>query len=105
MINADPGWAREHVTDNGNGTVSVLLFDKNGFLVRPDPTGVFQPHRVEVFYLGMAGDGHIDRFNISHAAYWVLGRDSFNPIAGQPTSISGKMAAVELSPSTLGVAV
>ena len=30
MINADPGWAREHVTDNGNGTVSVLLFDKNG---------------------------------------------------------------------------
>ncbi|MDQ0731269.1 uncharacterized protein YukE [Arthrobacter sp. B1I2] len=30
MINADTGWAREHVTDNGNGTVSVLLFDKNG---------------------------------------------------------------------------
>ncbi|MBX7445074.1 MULTISPECIES: C2 family cysteine protease [unclassified Arthrobacter] len=30
MINADPGWASEHVTDNGNGTVSVLLFDKNG---------------------------------------------------------------------------
>lgn len=30
MVNADSGWAREHVTDNGNGTVSVLLFDKNG---------------------------------------------------------------------------
>ncbi len=30
MINADPGWAQAHVTDNGNGTVSVLLFDKNG---------------------------------------------------------------------------
>jgi hypothetical protein len=30
MINADPGWARDHVTDNGNGTVSVRLFDKNG---------------------------------------------------------------------------
>jgi uncharacterized protein YukE len=30
MINADPGWAQDHVTDNGNGTVSVLLFDKNG---------------------------------------------------------------------------
>lgn len=30
MINADPDWAQEHVTDNGNGTVSVRLFDKNG---------------------------------------------------------------------------
>ncbi|MDF2050790.1 hypothetical protein P2Q66_12670 [Arthrobacter sp. Cr_A7] len=30
MINADANWARDHVTDNGNGTVSVLLFDKNG---------------------------------------------------------------------------
>lgn len=30
MINADPGWARDHVTDNDNGTVSVKLFDKNG---------------------------------------------------------------------------
>lgn len=30
MINADSNWARDHVTDNGNGTVSVRLFDKNG---------------------------------------------------------------------------
>lgn len=30
MINADPDWARDHVTDNGNGTVSVRLFDQNG---------------------------------------------------------------------------
>ena len=29
MINADSGWAQDHVTNNGNGTVSVLLFDKN----------------------------------------------------------------------------
>jgi hypothetical protein len=30
MINDDPAWAKEHVTDNGNGTVSVRLYDKNG---------------------------------------------------------------------------
>jgi hypothetical protein len=30
MINADSNWARDHVTDNGNGTVSVQLIDKNG---------------------------------------------------------------------------
>lgn len=30
MINADSEWARNHVTDNGNGTVSVKLFDSQG---------------------------------------------------------------------------
>ncbi|MGL4421829.1 MAG: hypothetical protein ACRCZF_14265, partial [Gemmataceae bacterium] len=74
-----------------------LLLDRNGFLVRPDPAGVFQPHRVEVAYLGFAGDGHIDRFNISHAFYWAVGRDSRNPIARTPQSISAQMAACELS--------
>src|SRR5262249_35040766 len=48
-------------------------------------------------YFGLAGDGHIGRYNISHAAYWVVGRDSRNPIAGQPQSISAQMAAAELS--------
>lgn len=30
MINADSSWASNHVTDNGNGTVSVKLFDSHG---------------------------------------------------------------------------
>ncbi|MDB5311700.1 MAG: hypothetical protein JWO38_5902 [Gemmataceae bacterium] len=80
-----------------NNDAPSLKFDNNGFLVRPDPVGVFQPHRVEAYYLGFAGDGHIDRFNISHAFYWVLGRDSMNPLAGTPQSISAQMAALELS--------
>lgn len=73
------------------------LFDSNRNLARPDPVGVFQPHRVEAYYLGVAGDGHIDRFNVSHAFYWVTGRDSRNPIAGTRQRISAQMAALELS--------
>ena len=80
-----------------NNDAPSLKFDKNGFLVRPDPAGSFTPHRVEAYYLGFAGDGHIDRYNISHAFYWVLGRDSLNPIAGQPVTINAQMAAIELS--------
>jgi len=72
-------------------------FDRNRFLVRPDPTGVFRPHRVESYYLGIAGDGHMGRFNISNAFYWVTGRDSLNPIGGQSLDINAYMAAVELS--------
>ncbi len=72
-------------------------FDKNGFLVRPDPAGVFQPHSVDVAYLGWAGDGHIDRVNVTHQVYWALGRDSLNPIANQRQDISAWMTAAELS--------
>ena len=74
-----------------------VRFDRNKFLVRPDPTGVFQPHHVQSVYLGLAGDGHVGRFNISDAFYWVLGRDSLNPISNRAEQISAQMAAVEVS--------
>jgi hypothetical protein len=72
-------------------------FDRNDFLVRPDPTGIFQPHRVEAYYFGFAGDGHMGRFNVSNAFYWVTGRDGKNPIGGQELDINATMAAIELS--------
>jgi hypothetical protein len=91
-----PGYTIEGSLHYNNDGPDVL-YDKNGFLVRPDPVGVFQPHRVEAWYLGVAGDGHIGRYNVSHASYWALGRDSLNPIAGTPQSISATMNALELS--------
>ncbi|MBT4865062.1 MAG: hypothetical protein HON53_08095 [Planctomycetaceae bacterium] len=72
-------------------------FDRNNFLVRPDPTGVFQPHQVESYYFGLAGNGHIGRFNVSNAFYWVTGTDSLNPIASRPVEINAQMGAIELS--------
>jgi hypothetical protein len=72
-------------------------FDENNFLVRPDPVGVFQQHQIDAYYFGFAGEGHIDRFNIANAFYWVCGTDSLNPLAGQEIDIDAKMAAVELS--------
>ncbi|HET6575064.1 MAG TPA: hypothetical protein VFG68_15765, partial [Fimbriiglobus sp.] len=91
-----PGYtmaASVHVNDDQPS----VLYDRNRFLVRPDPAGVFRPHRVQTAYLGLAGDGHIGRYNVSHAFYWVLGRDSLNPIANQAQDVSAQMAAVELS--------
>ncbi len=72
-------------------------FNRNGILVRPDPDGIFQPHQLDVVYLGWAGDGHINRFNITHQFYWAVGRDSDNPIANQPQDISAEFFAAELS--------
>jgi hypothetical protein len=72
-------------------------YDKNDFLVRPAPAGIFQPHQIDAVYFGWTGDGHIDRFNINHAFYWVVGRDTANPIAADSQDISAQMAALELS--------
>ena len=91
-----PGYTAElsfHYNSDGPST----LFDRNGFLVRPDPVGVFQPHQVNAFYLGAAGDGHIGRYNVSNAFYWAFGRDTLNPLAGTPQTISAYLAALELS--------
>jgi hypothetical protein len=72
-------------------------FDTNHFLVRPDPVGDFKPHTIDVGYLGLAGNGHIDRYNITHQFYWAFGHDTHNPLANQPVDVSAFFAAVELS--------
>jgi hypothetical protein len=91
-----PGYTAQ-VSAVYNNDRPSFKFDKNNFLVRPDPTGVFQPHQIDTVYLGWTGDGHIERYNISHAFYWVVGRDSLNPIANRAQDVNAQMAAVELS--------
>lgn len=72
-------------------------FDRNGFLVRPDPVGIFQPHDIKSYYLGAATNGHIERINVSSATYYVFGKDDLNPLAGREQDISAWLAALELS--------
>jgi hypothetical protein len=91
-----PGYtAQVSVTYDHDGP--SFRFDANKFLVRPDPVGVFQPHVVDVAYLGWAGNGHIGSLNLTHQFYWALGHDTLNPLANQPENINAQMAAVELS--------
>jgi hypothetical protein len=71
--------------------------DKNGFLVRPAPAGLPLPHKVRAGYAGVSGDGHIGRYNISHAFYQAFGRDDMHPFAAAPQHINAQMAAVELA--------
>jgi hypothetical protein len=91
-----PGYTAQ-LSVHYNHDEPTFHFDKNGFLVRPDPVGVFHEHELNVVYLGWAGDGHIGRINLTHQVYWALGRDSLNPLDNQPQDINAQMAAVELS--------
>jgi Class III cytochrome C family len=72
-------------------------FDENDFLVRPALIGDVRQHGIKSYYLGWAGDGHMGKWNISHAFYQALGTDSHNPIAGRKTDINAQLAAAELS--------
>jgi hypothetical protein len=72
-------------------------YSTDGIFVRPAPVGSVRPHRVNSYYAGWAGDGHIGRWNLSHAVYFAFGRDDFNGLAGRPVNISAQMAAVEAS--------
>jgi hypothetical protein len=72
-------------------------FDENDFIVRPALIGDVKPHGIKSYYLGWAGDGHMGRWNISHAFYEVLGHDTHNPIAGRQTDINAQLATAELS--------
>ena len=71
--------------------------DDNGFTVRPDLIGSANEREIDAFYFGWTGDGHIDRLNITHAAYYVGGNDDGNPLAGREVDISAYFAALELS--------
>ncbi|MEP6809150.1 MAG: hypothetical protein ABI992_02825 [Chthoniobacterales bacterium] len=72
-------------------------YDKNGFLVRPEPLGAVRDHYVQAYYLGWAGEGHVGWLNLSHAFYQVFGEDSYNGIAGHRVNIFAQMAALEVS--------
>ena len=81
-----------------------ILYDNNGFLVRPAPiggvvriNGIPVPHDIRSYYLGWTGNGHIGPLNVSNAFYQVLGTDSFNSIAGRPLHINAQLGALELS--------
>lgn len=82
-----------------------LVYDRNGGLVRPAPLGNFKTHNIKAYYVGEAGLGHIGKYNIDQAVYYVFGTDSENPIAGPDPElrrgpgidISAGMAAFEIS--------
>jgi hypothetical protein len=73
-------------------------YDRTGGITRPAPLGgPIVGHDVRAYYLGWAGDGHIGRWNVSHAFYEAVGRDDMNGLAGRPVDINAQMAALELS--------
>ncbi|MGH9904471.1 MAG: hypothetical protein ACRD8U_02675, partial [Pyrinomonadaceae bacterium] len=50
-----------------NDDRSSIEFDRNGFLVRPSLIGDVRPHAIKVGYLGINGDGHLGRLDLTNS--------------------------------------
>ena len=91
-----PGYTQSF-SFHANDDRGELHYDTNGFLVRPAPIGVIGTNEVQAYYLGESGNGHLGRWNVSHAFYQALGHESNNPIAAQRVDVNAQMGALELS--------
>lgn len=85
--------ANLHFNDDRNS----IEFDRNNFPVRPALIGDARPHSLKVGYLGINGDGHLGKINLTNSYYYAFGRDSLNPIAGRKVRVKSHMAAAEAS--------
>ncbi len=85
------------VLHNVNHEDNADFYDANGFLQRPAVVGDTRPHRYQVTYVGLNGDGHFGPWNLTSSLYGAFGHDSHNPIAQRAQSVVAGFAAVELS--------
>jgi hypothetical protein len=74
-----------------------LYYDQNGFIARPAVIGDGRRRNYDVTYLGLNGDGHFGRWNLTSSAYLALGNASYDPIAQRSQSIRAGFGAAELS--------
>ena len=79
----------------------VIHYDKNGFLVIPAQIGDNRGYNYDVNYLGINGDGHFGRFNLTGSGYWAFGHLTHNQFSPVPNNrgahINAFFTAVEPS--------
>jgi len=78
--------------DNGKN-----YYDQNGFLARPAAIGDERPHKYQVTYLGLNGDGHFDRWNLTSSLYYAVGSVDHDPVAQQRVNVNALYAVGEIS--------
>jgi hypothetical protein len=92
-----PGFTTElSVVQNWNHE-GATYYDKDDFLTRPAAFGLEDPHKYEVTYFGLNGDGHFGRLNLTDSFYYALGNDKTDEITGQGARIRAYFMAAEPS--------
>ena len=93
-----PGFTSQFaLVHNRNTEDQVNFIDDNGFLTRPAAIGIQKRRNYDVTYLGVNGDGHIGRWNLTASAYYAFGKEMPAVFVDEESDISAAFAAVELS--------
>jgi hypothetical protein len=74
-----------------------FFFDKNGFLQRPASLGLEKQRSYDVVYLGLNGDGHFGRLNLTTSFYYAIGESTRSAFVNERTDIRAYFAAAEAS--------
>ncbi|MGB1557784.1 MAG: hypothetical protein ACPHCJ_08355, partial [Oceanococcaceae bacterium] len=72
-------------------------FNRNGFIERPASIGLEAPRSYDVLYLGLAGDGHLGRLNLSATSYLAFGSADRGVFVDRETDIEAGFWAAEAS--------
>ena len=72
-------------------------FNTNDFIERPASLGLEKPRNYDVTYLGLSGDGHFGRTNLTASIYYAYGDQDRGVFVDRSTDIRAAFAAAELS--------
>ncbi len=85
------------VAHNRNRESGDFYFDRNGFLARPASLGTERGRNYQVTYLGLNGDGHFGRDNLTASAYLATGHEDHGVFRNEARDILAGFAAAEWS--------
>ena len=74
-----------------------FFFNTNEFLERPASFGDERPRSYRVHYLGLNGDGHFGRLNLTGSYYYAFGTDDKNSFSSRKSDIRAWFTAAEAS--------
>ena len=84
-----------HNRNREGGTAQY--YNENSILERPAIFGTGRPHEYKVTYLGLNGEGHFGRWNVSASGYYAFGDDSRGMFSGRSERIGAAFGALEVS--------
>ena len=85
------------ITHNRNREADDFFFDDNQFIARPSSLGFERGRDYDVTYMGLSGDGHFGRNNLTYSAYYATGDASNGVFTNEKTDISAYFVAAEYS--------
>ena len=89
--------AQGTVVYNRNRESDKVHYNDNGFIERPASLGREVPRDYDVVYLGLNGDGHFGRWNLTSSFYYALGKEKPGTFVASDVDIRALFAAVEVS--------